>query len=257
MPESPCNYPKVIVITGASSGLGAALAEEYAEKGLVLGLLGRNERHLEQVRARCEAKGAQVQIASMDVTDAKAMGIWLKSFDARHPVDLVIANAGISAGTSKAEEMAAVTRAVFSTNIDGVANTVLPLIPGMVQRRRGQIAIVSSLAGIRGLPSAPAYSASKAAVRFWGEGLRGQLGKQGVRVSVVCPGYIKTPLTDANTFPMPLIMKAEKAAKIIRRGLAKNQSRIVFPLPLYLPLWFLSCLSPRLTDWFFARLPEK
>lgn len=249
--------PKVIVITGASSGLGAALAKEYAGSGVILGLLGRHVARLQQVREACEVKGAQVQTAAVDITDAKAMQIWLEAFNRQYSVDLVIANAGISGGSGGLDEVAASTRRIFATNIDGVLNTVLPSIPAMASRKKGQIAIISSLAGMRGLPSAPAYSASKAAVKSWGEALRGELGKSSVKVSVVCPGYIKTPLTDVNSFPMPFIMSAEKAAKIIRRGLEGNRSRIAFPLPLYIPLWFLGCLSPKLTDWFFAQLPTK
>lgn len=251
--------PMHIVITGASSGLGAALAREYAAPGVVLGLLGRHAERLAAVRAECDAKGAAVKSASMDVTDAEAMGAWLTEFDAEYPVDLLVANAGISGGSGGADAGAAeaLTRRIFATNLDGMLNTVLPLAPRMTGRRNGQIALISSLAGMRGLPSAPAYSASKAAVRAYGEALRGQLGKQGVRVNVICPGYIKTPLTDVNTFPMPFLMTAERAAKIIRAGLARNRSRIAFPLRLHMPLWWLSSLSPSLTDWFFARLPEK
>lgn len=243
---------KTIVITGASSGIGAGLAQEYATNGVHLGLLGRNSERLGEVTAMCEAQGATVQTASIDVTDREAMDDWLHTFDEKTPIDLLVANAGISGGSSGDE-----THRIFAVNVDGVLNTVLPVIPLMTARKRGQIALVSSLAGIRGLPSAPAYSASKATVRSYGEALRGQLGKQGVKVSVICPGYVKTPLTDVNTFPMPFIMSPQKAAQIIRNGLARNRSRIAFPWPLYVPLWFLSCLSTALTDWLFARLPEK
>jgi short-subunit dehydrogenase len=251
--------PKTIVITGASSGLGAALALEYAASGMRLCLLGRSEERLRTVQKKCEEKGADVVIRALDITDKQGMTGFLEETDRQYNVELIIANAGISGGSGlkEGDDVAELTRRIFAANIDGVANTVLPLLPGMLERGRGQIAIVSSLAGVRGLPSAPAYSASKAAVRFWGEALRGSLGKQGIQVSVICPGYIETPLTAVNTFPMPLIMKAEKAARIIRKGLEKNRPRIAFPLTLYIPLWFLSCLSPRLTDWFFARLPEK
>lgn len=248
---------KNIVITGASSGIGAALAREYAAAGVHLGLLGRNAERLAKTRADCEAQGATVQTASIDVTAAEALGAWLEDFDAAHPIDLMVANAGISGGKSKPDDAAELARRIFATNIDGVVNSIHPVAPRMAERKRGQIAIISSLAAMRGLPSAPAYSASKAAVRAYGEALRGSLGKQGVKVNVICPGYIKTPLTDVNTFPMPFLMTAEKAAKIIRRGLERNRSRLAFPLRLHVPLWFLSCLSPTLTDWFFARLPEK
>lgn len=248
--------PKNIVITGASSGIGAALAVEYAAEGVQLGLLARNAERLAEVKAECEAKGASVSTASIDVAAREAMHDWLLDFDSKYPIDLLVANAGISSGSGGGDEPD-VTYRLFATNVDGVLNSVLPVAPLMVGRRKGQIALVSSLAGIRGLPSAPAYSASKNAVRAYGEALRGKLGKDGVKVSVVCPGYVKTPLTDVNTFPMPFIMEAPKAAQVIRKGLARNRSRIAFPWQLYVPLWIMSSLSTALTDWFFARLPEK
>lgn len=247
---------KNIVITGASSGIGAALAREYAQTGVHLGLLARSVERLAEVKADCEARGATVQTASIDVADREAMQDWLNAFDGNTPIDLLIANAGISGGSGGGDGVEATYR-IFATNVDGVLHTVLPITPRMAARGSGQVAIISSLAGIRGLPSAPAYSASKAAVRALGEGLRGELGGQGVKVNVVCPGYVKTPLTDKNNFPMPFLMAPEKAAATIRRGLERNRSRIAFPWQLYVPLWFLSCLSTGLTDWFFARLPKK
>ncbi|MGB1539723.1 MAG: SDR family NAD(P)-dependent oxidoreductase, partial [Rickettsiales bacterium] len=126
--------PKHIVITGASSGLGAALAEAYASPDIVLGLLGRDEERLTEVRWRCESKGAAVQTGVMDVTDAKAMAEWLTVFDALHPIDLVIANAGISGGSGGGVEGEAQTRKIFDVNVNGVLNTVLPVVPQMVGR---------------------------------------------------------------------------------------------------------------------------
>ena len=249
--------PKTILITGASSGLGLALALHYAKAGVTLHLQGRHQARLDAVCNDCRARGATVHGRKGDVTDAAAMEAWLKEADAISPVDLVIANAGISAGTGQNGESTQQVRRIFATNIDGVINTVQPLIPAMLARASGQIAIVSSLAGIRALPSCPAYSASKACVRYYGESLRGWLGAKGVKVSVICPGYITTPMTKVNPFPMPFIMSAEKAARIIADKLAKNRARIAFPLPLYLPLWLLSCLSVRITDPLFSRLPAK
>ncbi len=127
----------------------------------------------------------------------------------------------------------------------------------MIARKHGQIAIISSLASMRGLPSCPAYSASKMCVRAYGEGLRGWLMAQGVEVSVICPGYVATAMTANNTFPMPFMMSAEKAAGIIARGLAKNKARIAFPWMLYYPMRFISCLPVWLTDPLFSRLPAK
>lgn len=249
--------PKNIVITGANSGLGAALARAYAARDINLHLHGRNEERLADIATYCRARGATVHTYSANVTDREAMSSWLLEADRVTPIDLVIANAGISAGTGGGGESADQVRDIFATNIDGKINTVQPLIPAMLARGCGQIALVSSLAGIHGLPSSPAYSASKGCIRLYGEGLRGWLGKHGIEVNVICPGYIKTPMTDVNDFPMPFIMEADKAASIIISGLARNRSRIAFPRFLYWPLWLISCLPASWTDPFFARLPAK
>lgn len=252
--------PKHIVITGASSGIGAALALHYAKPGVVLHLNGRNPERMAQVAHACQARGAQAHVALIDVRDQKTLEEWLLRIQRDTPIDLLIANAGISGGsggTSVLGEDPDQLRRILAVNIDGVINTVAPLLDPMVKRGHGQIALISSLAGFRGLPSAPAYSTSKAAVKAYGEALRGWVGKFGVEVSVVCPGYIATPMTSRNPFPMPFILKPEKAAAIIARGLARNRSRIAFPLALYLPVWLISCLSPVLTDPLFSRLPAK
>ena len=248
---------KNIIITGASSGIGAALAKQYAASGVRLGLIGRNEARLQEIAKNATAQGAIVETAIIDVCDKEKMSEWLTKFDSANPIDILIANAGISAGAGGLQETHEKMREIFAINLDGVLNTILPVIPLMQARKSGQIALMSSLAGIRGMPSCPAYSASKGAVRFLGEGLRGELKDYNIKLSVICPGYIKTPMTDVNKFPMPFIMSAEKSAKIIIAGLEKNKSRIAFPLALYLPLWLMSCLPMAITDWFFAALPRK
>jgi short-subunit dehydrogenase len=246
--------PKSIVITGASSGLGKALALHYSAPGVTLHLHGRDAARLAATAAECKAKGASVYEHCGDVADADTMSRWLSALE---PVDLVIANAGISAGTGTEGETAAQAAQIFSTNVQGVLNTIHPLLPGMIVRGRGQVGIMSSLAGIRGLPSSPAYSGSKAAVRVYGEGLRGWLSRFGVEVSVICPGYIQTPMTDVNDFPMPGLMNADKAARIIAKGLSRNRARIAFPRRLYWPLWWISCLPTSWSDPLFASLPAK
>lgn len=246
-----------IVITGASSGLGAALAKAYATKGVTLGLMGRNRERLDRIADECVAKGARAETGIIDVRDDEIMREWLEKFDGSHPTDLVIANAGISAGAGGQKESRKTVHDIFAINVNGVINTILPFIPRMQERKSGHIAIISSLAGLRGLPSCPAYSASKAAVRLFGEGLRGDLKKDGIIVSVVCPGYIETPMTDVNEFPMPFIMSADNAARIVMQGISKGRSRIAFPRRLYWPLWWLTCLPIALTDPFFAALPKK
>lgn len=246
-----------ILITGASSGLGAALAQAYAEAGNTLLLLGRDELRLSEVAAACHTKGAAVETKIVDVCDRDAMRDHIISSDEKAPIDLVIANAGISAGTGGTQEDASQVERIFAVNVGGVLNTVQPIIPRMMARGRGQIVIMSSLAGIRALPSAPAYSASKAAVRYYGEALRGALKRHGVHVSVICPGYIITPMTSVNDFYMPGLMSAEVAAMRIKRAVMHRKGRVAFPKRLYFPLWLLSCLSPKLTDFVFSRLPAK
>jgi len=127
----------------------------------------------------------------------------------------------------------------------------------MRPRRRGQIAIMSSLASFRGFPGAPAYCAAKAGARVWGEALRGMLARDGLEVSVICPGFVKSAMTERNDFPMPFLMETGRAAAIIRRGLAANRSRIVFPRRLAAAVWLLALLPPGWTDRALARLPEK
>lgn len=249
-----------IVITGASSGIGAALAEHYAAPGITLFLSGRSQERLDAVAQHCRTRGAEVHTAALDVCNPDAMQRWMRECDQNKPIDLVIANAGLSGGTGGAGihgETPEQARAIFATNVDGVLNTVLPLIPAMIERGHGQIAVMASLASFRGLPSAPAYSASKSAARAYGEALRGYLARFGVGVCVICPGYIRTRMTDANPFPMPFIMHADQAARIMARGIARNKARIAFPLALYIPMWIVSSLPPALTDWFFLRLPAK
>ncbi len=244
-------------MTGASGGLGSALALEYAAPGRTLFLFGRDADRLNRAAAAVEAKGAAARVHRLDVTDADAMADVLSSIDAATPIDLVIANAGISAGTHGGAESAAQTRAVFAVNLDGVLNTVLPLLPAMRTRRHGQIAIISSVAGFRGIPGAPAYCASKAAVRAWGEGLRGEAAADGIGVSVVCPGFVETAMTGVNGFPMPFLMRPARAARIIREGLERNRGRITFPWPMAVVGWLLRALPDPWLDALARRLPRK
>ena len=243
-----------ILITGASSGIGAALAAEYAKPEITLILLGRDLTRLGQIENLCRMEGAIVKIASIDVRDKQAMADFIQKADDETPIDLVIANAGISTGSFAGNETLEAAEAVFDINVNGVINTIHPLIERMAARKRGHIAIMSSLAGIRALPSAPAYSASKAAVRVYGDALRGKLKADNVMVSVICPGWITTPLTARNHFPMPFIMPAPRAAARIIHSLARKKSRIAFPRRLYVPLRLLDALPIFVSDPIFARM---
>jgi len=249
--------PQHILITGASSGIGAALARVYAGPDRHLALVGRHAGRLAEVSKACRDQGAMVTDTLVDMTDRQATQARLIALDEERPLDLVIANAGISGGTHGGSESADQVRAIFSANVDGVLNTVLPLLPRMEARRRGQIALMSSLAGYRGFPGAPAYCGSKAAIKVWGEGLRGQMAASDVEVTVIMPGYVKSPMTDANDFPMPFLMPVDRAAQLIRRRLVGNPARIAFPLPTALMAWLIGTLSPRLTDPILMRLPKK
>jgi NADP-dependent 3-hydroxy acid dehydrogenase YdfG len=246
-----------ILITGASSGIGAALAEAFASSGVRLALGGRSTERLAAISNTCRARGAEVEATAVDVVDRAAVAEWIASADRRRPFDLVIANAGVSGGTLGGTESEDQTRRIFAVNLDGVLNTVFPILPAMLARRSGQIGIVSSLAGHRGFPGAPAYAASKAAVKVWGEALRGDLAPRGIGVSVIMPGFIKTAMTDINDYPMPFLMPVERAARIIRRGLEGNRARIAFPWQTATLAWFIGMLSPAIVDPVLARLPKK
>ena len=255
--------PRSILITGASSGIGEAFALAYAREGTLLALTGRDKARTEQVASACRAKGAEVLAETIDVTDAAAMADLVARAHAAKPLDLVIANAGISAGSGGKGESLEQTRRVLAVNVDGVVNTLGPAIdlmrgkPREGAAPRGQLAIVSSLAGFRGFPGAPSYCASKAAVKVWGEALRGELYRDGIEVTVICPGYIRTPLTEGNRFPMPLIMDADRAVRIMRRGLERNRARIAFPWILQFILRIIAALPPGWIDPLFRKLPKK
>ena len=250
--------PKSILITGASSGIGEALAYAYAQSDVILYLSGRNKERLDKVADECCRQGAFVNAVVLDVTDQKEMKEWIEAADTQNSLDLIIANAGISGGTgAMAGEPVSQAREIFDVNVNGVLNTVEPILNKMVERGSGQVVFISSLAGYRGWPTAPAYSASKGAVRFYGEALRGTLKETGVEVNVVCPGFVTSRITDANEFKMPMKMEADQAAQIIKAGLEKNKGRIVFPWPVAFVSWFLSILPDTLAQIILAKFPAK
>ncbi len=247
--------PKTILITGASSGIGRALAVVYARDGVSLSLIGRDRERLEDTAAAARAQGAEVSIGQLDVRDRDAMTHWIEAADIRRPFDLVIANAGITTGLAPgdiAEDPGAV-RAIVETNLIGVLNTVEPLIAPMCARGAGQIVFIGSIAGIRGLPYAPSYCATKAAVHAYSESLRGRIEARGVRVSLVVPGFVKTPLNDSIDAVKPLEVTGTDAAILIQRGLERGRAIIPFPRSLYLLARLARILPARLVDKVMAR----
>ena len=246
---------RAVVITGASSGLGAALAAAYAGPGVAMGLIGRDAGRLARTAAVCRSAGATVDSAAIDVADGPALETWLNAFDRAHPVELLIANAGTSAGPDydSPGESVAMTERQLATNLLGAAHTVAPLVPPLCERRRGRIVVIASVAAFRGLPYSPGYCASKAGLRAYAEALRSRLSPYGVGVTVVCPGFFSSPMTDRWNGPTPFLVSTEHAARRIKRGIDRGRRRIDFPLPLVFGMRFCDLAPAAIGDAIVRR----
>ncbi|QQC67567.1 SDR family NAD(P)-dependent oxidoreductase [Paraburkholderia ginsengisoli] len=242
--------PRPIVITGASAGLGRALASAYAAPGVALGLIARDAQRLEATAQACRAKGATVQTALIDVRDAQAMQTWLHHFDDAHPIDLLIANAGAASTLACATDWEELERtaAIVDTNFYGAMHAVLPVIARMRARKQGQIALISSLAALRGMAISPAYCASKAAIKAYGDSVRPILSRDGIRMSIVLPGFVKTAMSDVFPGDKPFLWSADKAAQHIRRKLEAGRAEIAFPGLLAFGMRLLPLLPAVLAD---------
>jgi len=243
------NDPRTILITGATGGIGGALALEYAAKGHTLILQGRQEGRLQELSESCQARGAQVLTEVLDLRNREMLREWITRLSDSQPIDLVIVNAGvnINIGPQGLGEKWEDVERLIEVNVLAAMATIDAALPSMRRRGSGQIAIISSLAGYFGLPVTPSYSASKAALKAYGEGLRGMLAGQGVRVNVVMPGYVRSTMCDEMPGPKPFLWSPEKAARVIRRGLESDRARISFPFPLNIGTWFLAVLPPALS----------
>jgi short-subunit dehydrogenase len=249
------------LITGASSGIGGALARELAAPGVTLHLSGRNQARLELTARSCLDRGATVQTALLDVRDAAAMATWIGSVA---PLDLVVANAGVSARSSGPEpELPERIRTIFAVNLDGMLNTVLPAMalmehqPPGLDGLRGRIAVIASIAAFIAVPRSASYCASKAAVDAWTVANAPDARARGIALTSVCPGYIRTAMTARNQFPMPGLMDADRAARIIVRGIATGRVRIAFPWWMAAAARIGALLPRRLTGPLLARQPGK
>jgi short-subunit dehydrogenase len=218
-----------VFITGASSGIGAALAREYARRGATLGLFARRGNALAALAA--ELSPTTCAVYAGDVRDAAALRDAAADFVRRFGApDLVIANAGISVGTLTVHaEDNATFRTVLDTNVLGLVHTFQPFLSAMLAARRGKLAGIASVAGFRGLPGAGAYSASKAAAISYLESLRVELKGTGISVLTICPGYIATPMTAQNPYPMPFLLPGDTAARLIRRAIERRKRFYVLP----------------------------
>ena len=244
--------PASIVITGASGGIGGALARLYAAPGVTLCLTGRDAARLEEVTADCRKAGAEVVAFPLDVRDRAAVHEGLRAFDARFPVDLLIANAGVSAGLgpNRARETDEEAERLADINYKGTVHTVSALVDAMRERQAGHIALVSSLAGLRALPEMPSYSATKAAILAYGESLRGWLKPDRVAVTTICPGFVTSPMSERHIGAKPFEITADKAAVIIARGLRRQRRLVAFPWQLVLAIRLGNMVPAPIADFF-------
>jgi NADP-dependent 3-hydroxy acid dehydrogenase YdfG len=248
--------PARVFITGASSGIGQALARHYAARGAQLGLVGRRR---DALRALCDGLGTACVPYALDVRDAQGMreaaGDFLARFGA---ADVVIGNAGVSVGTltDRAEDQP-VFQEILDTNVTGMFNTFQPFLSPMREAAHGTLVGIASVAGFRGLPGAGAYSASKAAARIYLESLRVELHGSGVRVVTISPGYIGTPMTEKNPYPMPFLLHVDEAAKRMARAIDRQVAHTVIPWQMGLVGVALRALPRGVYDRLFARAPHK
>lgn len=241
-----------ILITGATSAIGSELASLYAQPNVTLYLHGRNTEKLTQVAQRCYEAGAEVFTQHLDLRDFSSLQQWLQTLDR---LDLVVINAGMNAhiGPSGEPEPMSEVEALLDVNLKATMVIVQAVLPAMRKQGKGQIALISSLAAYFGLPVTPTYSATKAAIKAYGESLRGWLASEGVRVNVVMPGYVKSAMCDDMPGPKPFLWTPQRAAKSIKLGLDRNRARISFPFPLNWGAWWLTVLpaaiSQRIVCW--------
>lgn len=237
-------------VTGASSGIGAALAEELHRRGGRIAISARRREGLEAV------SHGRMHVEPLDITDRSAVHVAVKSVrEALGGIDVAILNAGTWQQVKIDGFDAESFRTIFDTNVMGTVNCIEALLPTMLKNKRGVIAGMASVAGYRGLPGSEGYGASKAALINLLESLRGSLGPRGIRVQTISPGFVKTDLTARNKFPMPFMIEAAPAARIIAVGIAAEKTEIVFPLPMMLLMKAARLVPNALWPKLFARTP--
>lgn len=253
-----------VFITGASSGIGEALAREYAKryynKEIIIGLVSRRSEHLQKLRESLERnQKIKCEIYTLDVRDKTALANAATSFIQQYGApDVVIANAGVSSGTltEQAEDIA-VFQAVMDINVLGLVHTFQPFIAVMQQAGAGQLVGIASVAGIRGLPGAGAYSASKAAAIAYLESLRVEMLQHHIQVTTIAPGYIRTPMTDINSYKMPFLMDADIAAKKFIDAIARKCRYVVIPWQMGWVARLMRVIPPVLWDFLAKNAPHK
>lgn len=238
-------------VTGASAGIGRAVALRLADDGWTVWITARRTEALEQVAAE---RPGRIHVFAADVTDPEAMSAAVAAVTAERPLALAILNAGAYAPMRAQEFDAATARHTFDVNLNGTANGLDPVLKHMIGRRRGHVALTASVAGYRGLPRASAYSATKAAMIAMAEALAFDLIDLGVRISVICPGFVRTEATAVNDFEMPFVISAEEAAERIVAGLKKPGFEIAFPRRFELILKTIGLLPNRAYFWAMRKM---
>ena len=240
----------VTLITGASSGFGAALAPLFAADGDTVVLTARRLENLEELAKKINDSGGKAVPIALDVDDPEAVKAAFAAVERAHgPVDRLIANAGISGATPAVGWTTAQLDRILRTNLYGVSHCIEAVLPSMLARKAGHLVAVSSLAGYRGLPGSGAYSASKAAVTNLMESLRIELRPHGVVCTTICPGFVRTPMTDKNTYAMPFMMELEPAARLMHRAIRRQRRHYAFPWQLAAFARLGRLLPARLYDW--------
>lgn len=247
---------ETILITGATGAIGGALALAYARPGVKLILQGRKHERLHEVKLLCENQGAQVLIKAVDVRHHEEYNAWLQHIAQEEVLDLVMINAGMNTHTGPEGEPEPweEVKALVDINILAVMATVHATLPAMRIRKKGQIVLMSSLAAYFGLALTPSYSASKAAIKAYGEALQGWLRADGIKIHVIFPGYVTSEMCNNMPGPKPFLWTAERAAAAIKKAVANNKSRYSFPFPLNLGAWCLSILRPGFSQWILSKL---
>jgi short-subunit dehydrogenase len=250
---------KNIIITGASNGLGMAMAKQYAGPGVHLGLIGRNRERLDITAKACRERGASVDAVSMDIRDRENLINWIFKFDANNPVDLVVANAGVmySRKSEHPTEQKVVIDEIFDVNFNSVINTVNPLLEKMQQRKKGSAAIISSLSAYHGIPTFPAYSASKVAIKAYYEAIRGLYARDNIYITIVCPSYVDTAMTRTLKVRQFMLMPLDKAVDMIINGIDKRKALVSFPWYHALGISLLKLLPERLADRILLLVLDK
>jgi short-subunit dehydrogenase len=254
--KSPRKAFKSILITGGNSGLGESLAIAFAAPGVKLVLLARDERKLINVAQQCRDLGATVECVAASVTDRQKMSHDLLELDDNYSFDCVVANAGVSAGTLDQPNIEDCTDPLFDINVGGVFNTIFPLLDRMRARKCGQIGVMSSMASFTPMPAAPEYHASKACVRYFAEGLRPLLAVDNVGVTAICPGFVRSPMTDSVRKERPnlpfFVDNPAVAAQIMKDSLENNDGLCAFPRGFHLLVSLSSWIPPHVREFLLS-----